>query len=204
MLTSFLNTHSEILKILTQTDGPSVIKLPYNGEFVNIPIRYARESVQTVAQKSEEIYPQVVIFDHFPRYDEDWNPNFQKYVDDYHNFTGTNNAPLQGYIFSEPLRFLLNYDFTLYVKNPMHRYAIMDYMTKRFGKMGSMCLNKVSLPDGDLGDFVTYTCESDENERKDGVFELFYSFTIKPFINLTDPKECELITNFNLNITSTS
>lgn len=196
MLTSFVNTHSEILAILNG-GGSIAISIP---DAVTIPVFYSRESVRTVAQVHDEGYPQATIYDHFPRFDEDWNPNFQKYIDQYHDFTGVNGAPKKAYIFSEPLKFILQYDFTIYVRHPMHRFAIMDYMAKRFGKTGAMCLNKVTLPEGDVGDFITYTCDSDENERKDGVFELFYSFTIKPFINLTDPLECALVTNFNLNL----
>jgi hypothetical protein len=202
MLTSFVNTSSEILKIFANS-GNIVVPCTETGA-VTIPTRYARESAKTKTQKKSEEYPQLVVYDHFPKYDTDWNPNFQKYIDDYHDFTGTNGAPVKAYVFSEPLRFLLQYDITIYVNNPLHRWAVADYMEKYFSKMGSFCLNKITLPDGDLGDFVSYTVEMDENERKDGIHELFYQFTLKPMINLTDPQEVNLITNFTLNINPTS
>jgi len=199
MLTSILDTHSEILK---EFNSSGIYALPYKTTTINIPVKYARESALTITQKSKESYPLISVYDYAPEYNRDWNPNHQKIIDGYHSFV--NNVPTKAYEFKEPIQLLLRYDVTAYLNNPMHRWAFFDYMENKFPQNGSICLNKVILPDGPVGDFVSYSVIKSDNERRDGIFELNYEFSFKVLINVINPVEINLISNFNLNLNNTT
>lgn len=197
MLTSFLNTQSEIQSKLVNGIAKSHT-ITIGVTPIVIPVIYARESAKTNTQKTRQSYPLISLYDYFPEYDIEWNPNFQSIIDGYH--TIVSGSPTQAYLYKEPLRYLLRYDLTFYVQNPMHRYAVMDYMAKTFSKSGRFVLNETVLPEGSVGDFVTYNVSPTENERQDGIMEMNYEFNIKAMINLIDPIEVNLITNFTLNL----
>jgi hypothetical protein len=68
----------------------------------------------------------------------------------------------------------------------------------KYKESGGFIFNSVDTEDGKLGDVVGYTVTYTEVERKDGVFELNYSFVLVPFVALSDAKEIDLITSWTL------
>lgn len=197
MLSSIKETTTGIMQELYLT---GTHKVPNNSIFINIPVRYARKSATDLTEEKDEIYPQIVMYDYVPEFDTDWTTNYKKIVDDFHSFTTTrlnpNLVPTKAYLFDEPLRLIFKYDFTFYVTDPMHRYSVLDYMLRKYKAKGVFVLNKVTLPEGDVGDFLEYSLIFSENTRTDGVFEMNYEFTFKAFVNVSDAEEVNLISSF--------
>lgn len=204
MLPSIRNAMSELQKELSQGGSLSIPSEANPTPTLAIPVEYARKSAIDYTEIGDEKYPLASLYDYMPEFDPDWATNYQKIVDGYHAFD-VNGVPTKAYEYKEPLRLLFKFDLTFYVKSPLHRYAVMDYMIKKYGSRGSVILNKTILPSTEvLGDPVGYNVLPTENVRTDGIIEMNYEFSVKAFVSVADPAEVDLIANFVLTQTNTN
>ena len=199
MLTSILNTQAEMLKVLSQGNGTALHSIPFAGNpNIEVKVIYARASALTLAELSNEEYPKISVWDYSPVINTEWMQNFQTHTEGFHNYD-VNGDPASAYSIQDPMNLIFKYDFTVFVKNPMHRYAVMDYMLKNYNSRGQFILNKTVLPDGEaVGEVVGYNIILNEVTRTDGIFEMNYEFNIKAMVAVVDPSEFDLITDFNI------
>ena len=196
MLQSIRETSAGILQNLNNEGSHSI---PNGRTVVKIPVRSARKSANDKTQEKVEIYPQCILDDKMPVPNPAWNRNRQKRVDNYGDFDSS-GKPTTATTFEEPLYLDFAVEVTFFVKDPIHRYSVMDYMMRKYQQSDSICLNAIKLPGGTVGDFVSYTVNHSEVTRSDGIYELNYNFIFHAFVNCTDPDEQDLVKQFNLGI----
>lgn len=203
MIRELLNVHDEFFKLFT---GGITVDRPDTPAPLVIPVFYAREATQNRSDIHRESYPQCVIFDHLPDFDEDWNQIPYTVVEGFHS-KASNLVDVfdyrKAYKFQEPIRFQFRYDVTFFVTDAFDKMLLTQWVYKKFTRKGQFLFNKISFTtpqdDFNLGDVVSYTLTPTENVREDGIHELNFEFLLKPMIALQDPVEVDLLRNLHIN-----
>ena len=194
MLQSIQEATGGIMRILSNEGS---LTIPFSPAPLVYPVHAARKSAEDLTEKFSESYPQVSLFDYIPEPGTDFNTNFSNRVDEFSDFN-VDGEPTKGVVFKEPTQVIFKYDLNFFTKNPMERYAIVDYMMRTYADQGSLCVNAVELPEGNIGEMASYRVTYGEVPRTDKVFELSFTFTFKVFVYLSTAEQVDLVETFNL------
>jgi hypothetical protein len=92
-----------------------------------------------------------------------------------------------------PVRMEFRYDVSIVSKSYNEFLAMQDYFNSTFVSQTGFLFNKKVVDGDEVGDVVLYTVRPTDIPRTDGVYEMNYEFTLKPWIYAVKPKEVELV-----------
>ncbi len=182
MLTSIRQTHSEFFRQFHN------LKIMVGDKSITLLSRYARKSsFDYVEEQENQIYPCIAIMDYTPVPSRDWFVDMKTY------FGGKGFSELTGYLYRRPVRMEFRYDVSIVSKSYNEFLAIQDYFNSTFVSQTGFLFNKKVVDGDEVGDVVLYTVRPTDIPRTDGVYEMNYEFTLKPWIYAVKPKEVELV-----------
>ena len=173
----------------------------YSGNNFNATIRYAKLSSVDLTEEKIETYPIISINDFAPK------PRPGYYFPDTSRFgelrdTDNDVSPDTITEFYDPINLVFKYQVSIASKSQSQWDAMKQYMTGfMYYNQKHFLFNQVTDFTDDLGDYVEYEIEHlSDNERRDGIFESIYEFTLYPYVYLKTPKDWAVLLNLNITV----
>lgn len=197
MLSSILNVYQEFFKLFKDVvvcDGDTEIRFPAH---------YYKDSKDNITQSTIESYPQISIIDYALKINPEWGKTYQKRYDGYHKKLSTDSVVNAAFEIEEPVLIDFTFDVNAFCKNAHHKWLIVEWFLKNFTCDAGMVFNKIEInseqEDTTIGDYVDYKMSMSEPYRTDGIFEISFNFVITAMIQITEPKEVDLVRELTIN-----
>jgi hypothetical protein len=176
------------------------IEIEVEEVLIQVPLLFFKKSTYNYSEAPLENYPIVSI--------EAFSPSLR---DSYNNFVQKRYGALRDEdndgeddTISElplPLWMEVRYEASVAAKDEKHYSALFDWFLSRFEYSNQACFsfNKVEIPDvPPIADYVPYKLTINESPRTDGIYEVVFSFTLYPRLDIKLTKDFDIVTEIEV------
>jgi hypothetical protein len=176
------------------------IEVDIEGTLIQVPLLFFKKSTYNYTEAPLEAYPIISIEAFSPTLRDGYNNLVQKRyaalrdMDNDGEDDTISEIPL-------PLWMEVRYEASVAAKDEKHYSAIYDWFLSRFDYSNQACFsfNKVEIPNiPPIADYVPYKLTTNESPRTDGIYEVVFSFTLYPRLDIKATKDFDVVTEIEI------